>query len=194
MAQGNRVKGFVVGHDKKGQMEVWKVRVKDQSSHHDGSKFEVASVHPGVELKPSTDVTFRIEPLQVEGEFVLKAVDVATGTVTTEPSRQPVRSKSEGSPTMFVCVTEMVSTGDVNVFLTGFEDIQEARSQIDETTERVLGLLGIDLQPPHLGSEELTGLEIIERLSWVDTTRDAIEYLLAEVFKFGQTISEMKGQ
>ena len=190
MAQGKRVSGFVVGHDEKGTDKVWKVRVKDQASVHDGKKFEVASEHPGTELSlPSTDVTFRIEPLQVEGEFVLKAVDVAVGPLT-ESSRQPVRDNSEGSYTLNVCATEMVSTGEVSVFTTGLEDEDQARREIDSACEQLLAFSAINLTPSDSPAEVHTGLEIIERLSCIDGPRDGLDYLLSEMFKLGQTCSK----
>jgi len=186
MAQGKRVSGFVVGHDTKEKGKVWKVRVKDQTSVHDGKKFEVASTHPGTELsQPSTDVTFRIEPLQVEGEFVLKAVDVADGPLT-ESSRRPAGDTSEGTYTLNVCASEVVSTGEVSVFTTGLENEEQARSDLDSTIERVVAFKAINLTPPDLPAEVHNGLEIIERLSCIDAPRDGLDYLLSEVFKLGQ--------
>jgi len=191
MTPGKRVTGFVVGSDPKGTDKVWKVRVKDQASVHDGKKFEVAFLHPGNEpFGPSTDVTFRIEPLQVEGEFVLKATDVATGPVQ-ESGRQPEREVAAGMDTLSVCAAVTISTGEVYVFTTGYEDIEEARRYIDcDGFDQVVAFKAIDLAPPHLEDGVHTGLEIVERLSVIDGPRDALDYLLSEVFKLGQASSK----
>lgn len=77
-----RTKGFVVGFDTapKGQ-SVWKVRVKDPTSPHDGQKLVVASVRGGLELARGLNVHFAIGTIDdPSGTKVLRAVDVCLET------------------------------------------------------------------------------------------------------------------
>jgi len=195
MAHGKRVAGFVVGNDKKAGRTVWKVRVKDQASVHDEGKFEVVSKHPGTEpLNSSDDVTFRIEPLQVAGEIVLRAVDVAVGPVDTESKRKPdCEPSSEGSRTLNVCVTvDYFAPGEVCVFTTGLENEEQARRDLDSTEGEVIAFCAIDLAPSDLPAESRMGLDIIDRLSCIDGPRDGLDYLLGEAFKLGLSCSKPK--
>lgn len=58
---GQRIKGYVVGCDKSGTgKKVCKVRIKDASSHLDGKKLIIASVHNDVELGQGLNVNFLI--------------------------------------------------------------------------------------------------------------------------------------
>ncbi len=73
-----RTNGFVVGFDtpSKGRT-VWKVRVKDPTSSHDGQKLIVASVRGGLELARGLNVHFAIGTIDdPAGAKVLRAVDV----------------------------------------------------------------------------------------------------------------------
>lgn len=77
-----RHKGFVIGSDnaQKGQV-VWKVRVKDPTSPHDGQKLVVASVQGGMELARGLNVYFAIGTIDdPSGTKVLRAVDVCLET------------------------------------------------------------------------------------------------------------------
>ncbi|MFA6554207.1 MAG: hypothetical protein WCS89_01735 [Candidatus Paceibacterota bacterium] len=69
--------GFVVGRNASRDKPVWKVRVKDQQSEHDGQKFVVASTRNNFELAQGLNVTFLVGSLDGEqGQKVLRAVDV----------------------------------------------------------------------------------------------------------------------
>jgi hypothetical protein len=69
--------GFVVARDDRHGKTVWKVRVKNPQSEHDGEKFVVASTRNGFELAQGLNVNFLIGSLDGEqGEKVLRAVDV----------------------------------------------------------------------------------------------------------------------
>lgn len=73
------VKGYVVAGDKKqtGDEIVWKVRVQDETSPHNGKKLIVASVHNHIELARGLKVTFEIGCVDApEGQPNLRAVDV----------------------------------------------------------------------------------------------------------------------
>ena len=77
--QNDRVKGYVVAGDKKGKgPTVWKVRVKDEHSQHNGRKFVVASTHNDITLARGIDVTFLVGSMDGpnKGRKLLKAVDV----------------------------------------------------------------------------------------------------------------------
>ncbi len=73
-----RHEGFVVGSDSsRGASTVWKVRVKDRSSPHDGKKLIVASIHGGIELARGLNVNFAIGTVDDSvGDQALRAVDV----------------------------------------------------------------------------------------------------------------------
>jgi hypothetical protein len=70
--------GFVVGSDNALEgRTVWKVRVKDPTSPHDGQKLVVASVRGGMELARGLNVNFAIGTIDDQsGTKVLRAVDV----------------------------------------------------------------------------------------------------------------------
>jgi len=73
-----RHKGFVVGFDGASEgRTVWKVRVKDSESPHDGQKLIVASVSGRMELARGLNVNFAIGTIDDQsGTKVLRAVDV----------------------------------------------------------------------------------------------------------------------
>lgn len=73
-----RTKGFVVGFDSASEgRAVWKVRVKDPGSSHDGQKLVVASVRGGLELAKGLNVHFAIGTMDdPSGAKVLRAVDI----------------------------------------------------------------------------------------------------------------------
>jgi hypothetical protein len=73
-----RCKGFVVGQDPtSGGTTVWKVRVKDSTSPHDGEKLVVASVRNDIELAKGLNVNFLIGSVDgPKGQKVPRAVDV----------------------------------------------------------------------------------------------------------------------
>src|SRR3989344_618422 len=61
MTDSKRHRGFVIGSDTTSkQREIWKVRVKDPTSPHDGEKLVVASVRGGLELARGLNVHFVI--------------------------------------------------------------------------------------------------------------------------------------
>lgn len=74
-----RYKGYVIGSNPSptsGAL-VWKVRVKDEDSFHNGQKFVVASTHEGITLARGLNVTFLIGSVDGEhGQPVKRAVDV----------------------------------------------------------------------------------------------------------------------
>lgn len=73
-----RHKGFVVGSDIAPEgRTIWKVRVKDPMSPHDGQKLVVASVRGELTLARGLNVHFAIGTIDdPSGEKVLRAVDV----------------------------------------------------------------------------------------------------------------------
>ncbi|MCA9363647.1 hypothetical protein KC727_00270 [Candidatus Kaiserbacteria bacterium] len=56
---------------------VWKVRVNDETNELHWRKFEVASVHGGIQLAKGLEVEFLLGSFRKDGHPVQKAVDVA---------------------------------------------------------------------------------------------------------------------
>ncbi len=76
-SQPKRHAGFIVGSTRKGEIDYWTVRVKDDSSEFNGRKFEVLSVHDSVQLGRGLNITFLVGSVDSrEQERILKAVDV----------------------------------------------------------------------------------------------------------------------
>ena len=79
--------GFVLGRNASHEKTVWKVRVKDPQSEHDGQKFVVASTHNGFELAQGLNVNFLIGSLDGEqGQKILRAVDVCLEEPEVKPN------------------------------------------------------------------------------------------------------------
>ncbi len=73
-----RTKGFVIGSStaSKGRI-VWKVRVEDPASPHNGQKLVVASIQGGLELAQGLNVDFAVGTVDGPlGTKILRAVDV----------------------------------------------------------------------------------------------------------------------
>lgn len=86
--------GFVVGSDPapKGQW-VWKVRIKDPASPHNGQKIVVASVRNNIALARGLNVNFAIGTMDdPSGVKVLRAVDVCLETTGGEMESHKHRS------------------------------------------------------------------------------------------------------
>lgn len=77
-----RHKGYVLGSDAAPEGRyVWKVRVKDPTSPHDGQKIVVASIRGGLELARGLNVNFAIGTMDdTAGVKVLRAVDICLET------------------------------------------------------------------------------------------------------------------
>jgi len=185
-----RVKGYVVGYDKKAGEIVWDVKVKDGESLHNGQKFQVASLHPGTMLaKPGIDVTFRVESFGASQEKVLKAVDVSIGL--KDPEAQPIKEKVVG-PMMF-CITD---TGDQYVVWpreeTTVEEAQENCIKDSDTGDKFVGLFGItpELVLKHgsmISDEEAAaGLATVRQMGRIAPIRDVLCAIAAEAFLLGQ--------
>jgi len=85
--------GFVVGQSAAREKPVWKVRVKDSQSEHDGQKFVVASTRGGFELAQGLNVNFLIGSLDGErGQKVLRAVDVCLEDAESQTQTHVKRS------------------------------------------------------------------------------------------------------
>ncbi len=84
--ESERHRGFVVGSDtSQSGRNVWKVRVKDSESSHDGQKLVVASVRGGLELARGLNVHFAIGTINDHsGTKVLRAVDVCLEAPETD--------------------------------------------------------------------------------------------------------------
>lgn len=191
------VKGYVVGYDKvergtAGQVEVlWTVKVKDQKSAHNGQKFEVHSTVGPTLTKPSVDVSFRVEPIQVGQEQVLKAVDVRLSTTTqVEPKRESNLPRKD-SETFNLAVVE-TSSGERYVIVTGFQTRAEAEDWFESESggeERVVDFLQFDIYEVQNedDSEEIPGaFEVIKALSVVENSRQAIEKLLTALYNLSR--------
>lgn len=80
-----RHRGFIIGSDASPEgRTVWKVRVKDPASTHDGQKLVVVSVRGGLELARGLNVHFAIGTVDDHsGVKVARAVDVKLESVSS---------------------------------------------------------------------------------------------------------------
>ncbi len=80
--ENQRHKGFIIGFDSVAEgRSIWKVRVKDPASSHDGQKLVVASVRGGLELARGLNIHFVVGTIDdSSGTKVLRAVDVCLET------------------------------------------------------------------------------------------------------------------
>lgn len=92
-----RHRGFIIGSDTAPEgRTIWKARVKDQASPHDGQKLVVASVRGGLELARGLNIHFAIGTVDdLTGTKVLRAVDVCLET-PEEDHGQPNVKRSGG--------------------------------------------------------------------------------------------------
>lgn len=93
-----RTKGFVVGFDTAAEgRTVWKVRVKDSTSPHNGKKLVAASVRDGLTLARGLNVHFAIGTIDdSSGTKVLRAVDVSLETPDEDQTENHVKVKRSG--------------------------------------------------------------------------------------------------
>lgn len=184
-----RVKGYVVGYDKRGGEIVWDVKVKDDESIHHGQKFQVASLHPGVMLsKPGIDVTFRVQDFGSGQEKVLKAVDVSVGL--KDPQAEQIKEKIP-NPMMFA-----ITGSPENDFLVWLrEETTEAEAienSAKDSDDEVVGVFRItpELVLKHGGAisddEAAAGLAAVRQLVGMDPIRDVLCAIAAEAFLLGQ--------
>lgn len=72
-----RHRGFVAGSQVQDGRVLWTVRVKDNTSPHNGKRFTVASVHEGQMLARGLNVDFVVGSVDdLSGHRVPRAVDV----------------------------------------------------------------------------------------------------------------------
>ncbi|MBD3270666.1 hypothetical protein GF376_04015 [Candidatus Peregrinibacteria bacterium] len=183
-----RVQGYVVGYDKVGHELLWTVKVRDPKSAHDGKKFAVTSCHFGTMLtRPSVDVTFRVEPVRVGPELDLRAVDVALA------SEMGVRENPKDSAgylgKVYLAVTKL--NGEMHLWTTGAETEAEVREFIGEDSEEeLLAHTPLDFNAIDDKSEVADGIEVLQSLTSITATRDALELVLNQVFRLAQTLKE----
>lgn len=183
-----RVTGYVVGYDEVGGEVLWKVKVKDSSSVHNGKKFVVHSLHPGTMLsKPSVDVTFKVAPIQVGQEQTLKAVDVAIGEVSSTIAHTDAESDDAG--VMYFFASEL--DGKVYVWSTGLTTAEEVEADIRGGDETLVAFFKVPLHKPsdaqlqyaHAFEDSMT---VLHALLCNDSIREAFEYMLSKVFVHGR--------
>lgn len=183
-----RVKGYVVGYDKTGGEVLWSVKVTDPGSAHDGQKFSVAWCDRGMMItKPAVDVTFKIVPVRVGREQVLRAVDVQF------PGATQVESRKENSrvdrETLNLVVTEL--DGERHVFVIGASSRDEAERDLGlsgTSREKVVDFLAFDIYE-HVSERDdadiPSAFEIIKALAHSDHSMQALEKFLGAVYRMG---------
>ena len=184
-----RVEGYVVGYDEVGGELLWTVKVNYSHSVHDGKKFKVHSLHPGTMLtKPSVDVSFRVEPVQVGQEQVLKAIDVAIGEIVSTVA--PTTMESNNDDVISFYASEM--GGDVGVVVTGLGSANEVRSDLEGSDdEHFVAYFEVPCTRPKLPAYTFPGelessMDIVLALLGIDSTKDVLEYILTQVFVHGR--------
>lgn len=183
-----RIKGYVIGYDVVGGELLWRVKVKDSSSIHDGKKFVVHSLHPGTMLsRPSVDVSFRVEPVQVGQEQNLKAVDVAVGEIISIIT--PVDVKPENADA--VSFVASVLDGELSVSVTGLNSREEFKKELMGSEEEIISFFRISYNMPKnidgvLPDVFCNSMEILHRLLCSADIQPAFEYLLTQVFTQGR--------
>jgi hypothetical protein len=184
-----RVTGYVVGYDEVGGEALWKLKVKDSSSVHNGKKFVVHSLHPGTMLsKPSVDVTFKVAPIQVGQEQTLKAVDVAIGEISSKIAHADTKPSDDADVINFFA-SEL--DGKVNVWLTGLKSTEEVQADLRGSDETLVAFFKIPLNEPSNSSLEYAdaydnSMTVLCALLHNDTIREAFEHMLSQVFVHGQ--------
>lgn len=182
-----RVKGHVVGYDEVGGELLWKVKVRDASSIHNDKKFLVHSLHPGTMLsRPSVDVSFRVEPVQVGQEQILKAVDVAIGQVSSVATNADV---SRDEDAIFIFASEL--DGEVAVCVTGLSSLEELKSIVENGGEQVISFIRVPYKLPEsveglLDDSFQNSMGILHGLLCSDDIQPAFEHLLTQVFIEGR--------
>lgn len=170
-----RVKGYVVGYDVGNGELLWTVKVKDPKSIHNGKKFVVHSCQVGTLLsRPSVDVSFRVDPVQVGQEHILKAVDVAFAGCKA-PDTVP-RLYAEGKETLHIAVVR--NDGVLDAYFVGYENADEARETFEPEGEELIAFFPVSSETEELDEDQRAGFRVVAALSYVDGTRDALEFLL----------------
>lgn len=185
-----RIKGFVVGYDKKATDLLWTVRVRDPKSVHNGQKFLVASLHPGTMItRQGVDVTFRVQPFGTEQEQVLRAVDVSLGPVA--PEEKPIVERIPEALALAVSNEEGIG---FTVWHNECVSVEEAQSLFEESGAEGLVVGLIQITPEHVlkhggvisDEEAVAGLATIQQMINLDPIRDVICAIAAEAFELGQ--------
>jgi hypothetical protein len=182
MAQA-RVKGCVVGYDLKGGELVWSVKVKDSSSIHDGQKFAVHSLSNGFMIsRPSVEVNFMVEPIQVGQEKILRATEVAFGAVLPAEREAENGQKNEVTLNIIICTFK----GKFHVFFTNMESEEEVLTSNEFEWNEENKFIAFVKIPSTAGSDNFSvlpeedfeaGLLAISALSYVPPTRDAMGHV-----------------
>lgn len=183
-----RVRGFVVGYDKKANELLWTVKVNDPNSQHDGQEFLVASLHYGTMLTRSgVDVTFRVRPFKVEQEQVLRAVDVSLGK--TFPKETKFVEQTPGAlafsfvegPPNSAMYTECGSRDEAQEWVWRMGGEEFIMDFIRITPELII---------KHGGSfadeEAVAGLAALRQMMNLSPIRDAVIAVAAEAYKCGR--------
>ncbi|NQV87955.1 MAG: hypothetical protein HQ402_00160 [Parcubacteria group bacterium] len=186
-----RVKGYVVGFDKSGDELLWTVKVKDPTSAHDNKKFPVASMHQGSLLtKPGVDVTFKVEPVQVGQEQVLKAVDVSLGFENLEEEIESDEASHQESIGF-----ALVEEGDlVYVWPNECKSRDEAEEWLKGMSEECKLCAFFRVHPglfetsPTIESvEDAThAFEALRSMARLNSFRDTLAVIVMEAFALGQ--------
>ena len=184
-----RVKGYVVGYDNKRGELLWKVKVKDPGSFHDGKKFEVVSLHPGTMItKQSVDVTFRVREFnigRIEQEMVLKAVDVSLGL--NEPNDEIVDVEKVTESMSFALVDE---GGQIYAWYNECETHDECREWLREKSDECHLLDFVRISDSAFGQNGLYGWDEsaeaafigLKKMTEIDGVRKALEAIVTETF------------
>lgn len=182
-----RAKGYVVGCDRVGGEYQWTVKVKDSTSHHNGLKFVVASLHPGTMLtKPAVDVTFDIQPFGEVGDIF--AVDVSLGIDFPADAAHFDKSSSAIG---FALVEE---NGVVHAMYTKCESEAGVIRWLKEISDELNFLAFVELQPWTLRLSGTYGFNDDEEAFFTglkammesDVTRRVMETIISETFIAGQ--------
>ncbi len=170
-----RVCGYVVGYSVTNGEVLWTVKVKEEKSIHHGKKFLVHSCRVGTMLsRPAVDVTFRVAPIQVGEECLLKAVDVA---LASQPLKEDMaRSVKPSQDTINLVV--MADNDGLTAYFVGYENAEQARQGFADEGEELVTFLQIPLDDAELDDDLRGGLDAIASLSCMDGTRDAMEHIL----------------
>ena len=172
-----RVRGYVVGYSVSAGELIWTVKVKDPKSVHDGKKFTVQSCQVGTMLsRPSVDVSFRVEPVQVGEEFVLRAVEVA---FTGQSAISAIKRIPANGDEVYLAVLRY-DRGVYAAFV-GYDNEKELREAFEADGEQVIAFLPIPVDEKGLDVEVQAGLNAVAALTYVESTRDALEHILTKL-------------
>lgn len=191
MAQ-DRVKGYVVGSDKKAGKIEWKVKVKQEGHPWDGEKFIVVDTAENIQLESGMNVNFEIGWRPLTGEKnqpIAKNVRfLSQDEIDMDVDHSPdIEEESKNDFIIRLAISQMEGR-KMHAWFTGCNSREEVDEQIDKP-ETLVDFMALDVNQilddnPFVGLDE--GFQMIDLMTRTNGLCEALEHFVKAVYELGQ--------